>query len=196
MYLPGIPRNFIKIIVLILTMLKNFLSPPPIFKVCRFSTKNFCYDGNPLAVIGNNLGISLKIFTFVSNIINFLMTLMKDSSQSWIVALSLSCGLCTTTHVKVTIVFFCHCNQAAKCAVSAVPEMDVAKHAIFLQILHAHPTINHFIAWWERGNPLQQKERESETEKWYLGYSQGSLLLFFINFAKAAKALHLKERES
>jgi len=146
MYLPGIPGNFIKIIDFLLRMLKNFLSPPPKFEVCRLSSKNFCYDGNPLAVVGNNLGISVKIITFASTIINFLMTLMKDSSRSWIVVLSLSCGLCTATHVKVTIIFFWGCNQVAKCSVSAVPETNVAKQAIFLQILHAHPTINHFIA--------------------------------------------------
>jgi len=107
-------------------MLKNFLSPPPKFEVCRLSTKNFCYNGNPFAVVGNNLGISVKIITFVSTIINFSMTLMKDSSRSWIVALSLSCGLCTATHMKVTMIFFFGCGQVAKCAVSAVPETDVA----------------------------------------------------------------------
>jgi len=169
MYMPGIPRNFIKIIDFLLRMLKNFLSPPPKFEVCRLSSKNFCYNGNPLAVIGNNLGISVKIITFASTIINFLMTLMKDSSRSWIVVLSLSCGLCTATHVKVTIIFFWGCNQVAKCSVSAVPEMDVAKQAIFLQILHAHPTINHFIASRQRGNPVatkRERKRDREMVSW------------------------------
>ena len=82
--MPGIPRNFIKIIFLILRMLKNFLSPPPIFKVCRFSTKNFCYNGNPLAIVGNNLGISVKIITFVSTIIYFLM--MTRITREWALA--------------------------------------------------------------------------------------------------------------
>jgi len=122
---------------------------------------------------------------------------MKDSLQSWIVASSLSCGLCTATHVKVTVIIFFGCNQVAKCAVSAVPETDVAKQAIILQILHAHPTINHFIASRQRGNPIANKKREKrESEKRHLGYSQVSLLLFFINFTKAAKASRLKERES
>jgi len=154
-----------KIIDFNLRKLKNFLSSPPKFKVCRFSTKNFCYDGNPVAIVGNNLGISLKIISFASNIINFSMTSMKDSSQSWIVALSLSCGLCTATHVKDTMIFFFGCNQVAKCAISAVPETDVAKQAIVLQILHAHPTINHFINESTKRQPCCNKKREKERQR-------------------------------
>ncbi len=194
MYLPGIPGNFIKIIDLLLRMLKNFLSPPPKFKVCRFSTKKFFYDGNPLAVVGNNLGISFKIITFASNIINFLMTLMKDSSRSWIVMLSLSCGLCTATHMKVTIIFFWGCNQVAKCSVSAVPETDVAKQAIFLQILHAHPTINHFIASQQRGNPIamkRERKRDRVMASWVFA---GYIIVVHHKFCKSSKGVAF-ERE-
>ena len=194
MYMPGIPRNFIKIIDFLLRMLKNFLSPPPKFEVCRLSSKNFCYNGNPLAVVGNNLGISVKIITFASTIINFLMTLMKDSSRSWIVVLSLSCGLCTATHVKVTIIFFWGCNQVAKCSVSAVPETNVAKQAIFLQILHAHPTINHFIASQQRGNPIatkREKKRDRVTASWvFTGY----IIVVLYKFYKSNKGVAF-ERE-
>jgi len=82
MHLPGIPVNIIKIIDYLLKKLKNFLSPPPKYKVCRFSTQNFGYDSNPLAIVGNNLGVSVKIVTLASNIIKYSITLLKDSSQS------------------------------------------------------------------------------------------------------------------
>ena len=114
---------------------------------------------------------------------------MKDSSQSWIVALSLSCGLCTTTHVKVTIIFFCGCNQVAKCSVSAVPEMDVAKQAIFLQILHAHPTINHFIACQQRGNPVttkRERKRDREMVSWLF---PGIIVVVLHKFCKSSKGI-------
>ncbi len=44
--------------------------------------------------------------------------------------------------------------------------------------------------------PCCNEKRERESEKRYLGYLQVSLLLFFINFTKVAKASHLKESES
>jgi len=48
---------------------------------------------------------------------------------------------------------------------SAVPEMDVEKQAIFLQILHAHPMINHFITSQQRGNPVaMKKERKRDRQ--------------------------------
>ena len=124
------------------------------------------------------------------------MTLIKDSSQSWIVALSLSCGLCTTTHMKVTIVFFCHCNQVAKCTISAVPEMDVAKQAIFLKILHAHPMINHFIVSGQRGNPVtmkRERKRDSEMVSWVF---PGIIVVVLHKFCKSSKGIAFEKEGS
>jgi len=111
-----------------------------------------------------------------------------------IVALSLSCGLCTATHVKVTIIFFWGCNQVAKCSVSAVPETNVAKQAIYLQILHAHPKINHFIASRQRGNPVatkREKKRDRVTASWvFTGY----IIVVLYKFYKSNKGVAF-ERE-
>jgi len=119
---------------------------------------------------------------------------MKDSLQSWIVASSLSCGLCTATHVKVTVIIFFGCNQVAKCAVSAVPETDVAKQAIILQILHAHPTINHFIASRQRGNPVatkRERKRVRETASWVFA---GIIIVVLYKFYESSKGVAF-ERE-
>jgi len=63
------------------------------------------------------------------------------------------------THVKLTIVLFVFWKQVVKCAVSALPEMDVGKEAIFFKTLHAHPTINHFIDESTKRRPRRKRRK-------------------------------------
>jgi len=69
------------------------------------------------------------------------------------------------------------------------PETDVAKQAIFLQILHAHPTINHFIASRQRGNPVatkRERKRDRETVSWLF---PGIIVIVLHTFLKSGKGV-------